>query len=144
MTSVVGTCAARSMWSMHISESEKLENERVGRTLGRSVTEACSMKGWSRRGSMGVLQPLSSAPRASIHAVMYRRGLGMLLPVKPWAGRAHWASEASRERTAGWGARNAMVARKMPWGRCVARGGPANDRAKRRRCAVARRVRGKC
>ena len=76
MTSVVGTCAARSMWSMHISESEKLENERVGRTLGRSVTEACSMKGWSRRGSMGVLQPLSSAPRASIHAVMYRRGLG--------------------------------------------------------------------
>ena len=35
--SVVGTCAARSMWSMHISESEKLETERVGRTTGRSV-----------------------------------------------------------------------------------------------------------
>ncbi len=32
----------------------------------------------------------------------------------------------------------------MPWGRCVARGGPANDHAERRRCAVARRVRGKC
>jgi hypothetical protein len=35
--SVVGTCAARSMWSMHISESEKLDTERVGRTTGRLV-----------------------------------------------------------------------------------------------------------
>ena len=37
---VVGSCASRNRWSMHISESEKLETERTGRVEGRSAALA--------------------------------------------------------------------------------------------------------
>ena len=38
--SVVGNCASRSMRSMQVSDSEKLDTERVGRTTGWLATAA--------------------------------------------------------------------------------------------------------
>ena len=58
-------------------ESEKLENRRVGRTLGQSVTEACSMKGWSSR-VHGCAATAQQCARGHPPAVMYRRGLGVI------------------------------------------------------------------
>ena len=37
---VVGNCDSRSIRSMHISDSEKLDSDRVGRTVGRSAVYA--------------------------------------------------------------------------------------------------------
>ena len=46
---------------MHMSDAEKLEIERVGRTTGLSAWVAYDWNAWSLRGSMGVEHPASSS-----------------------------------------------------------------------------------